>query len=228
MSEIQAIYNENEAWLLVPVYPMFIEKGNFSEHNNNGGLAFDMNYRLMQTIRFYTEFYIDDIDSPIALIENKYLNTEWAWMIGLHATHHLKLIGHELQLGSILEYARVDQRVYTHYEPDEAQLANAGFPLGNQLGPNSQSIDLMIYGQLDKPLFIGIRNNWSWKGNVYGSDLNNIWVPDAKTPKDFLGGAKMKYALTSTLTYNAIHWYCTGSATFFAEPKVEFSIGFRL
>ena len=229
VSEIQVIYNDNNAWLLVPVYPLFMEKGNYTERSNNGALSFDANYRILRTARIYSEFYIEDLDSPIAVIENEYLNSQWAWMVGAQVAHDFKLSKHELQLGSIFEYARVDQHVYTHYEPDEAQLANAGYPLGNQLGPNSQSIDWMIYAQFDDALFVGVRNNWHWKGNVRGSDLNSVWVgPGGSIKKDFLGGAKMKYSLTPMLAYNADYWLCSGAVTFFAEKKGEFNISVRI
>ena len=36
MSETQILYNENKPWLFVPIVPLFMEKGNFSEDNNNG------------------------------------------------------------------------------------------------------------------------------------------------------------------------------------------------
>lgn len=229
MSEIQTIYNENSAWLLVPVYPLFMEKGNYSELNNNGTLAFDANYRIMRTARIYGEFYMDDFDSPITVIENEYLNSQWALMLGAQVVHDFKLNKHDLQLGSIFEYARVDQRVYTHYEPGEAQIANAGYPLGNQLGPNSQSIDWMIYAQINNALFVGVRNKWQWKGNVYGSELNGSWIGSGQNiKKDFLGGAKMRYSVTPMLAYNAERWQCSGAVTLFAEKKGEFNFSVSL
>lgn len=229
MSEIQTIYNENSVWLLVPVYPLFMEKGNFSELNNNGALALDANYRIMRTARIYGEFYMDDFDSPITVIENEYLNSQWALMLGTQVVHDFKLNKHNLQVGSIVEYARVDQRVYTHYEPGEAQIANAGYPLGDQLGPNSQSIDWMIYAQINNALFVGVHNKWQWKGNVYGSELNGSWIGSGQNiKKDFLGGAKMHYSVTPMLAYNAERWQCSGAVTLFAEKKGEFNFSVSL
>jgi len=229
MSEIQTIYNENSVWLLVPVYPLFMEKGNFSELNNNGALALDANYRIMRTARIYGEFYMDDFDSPITVIENEYLNSQWALMLGTQVVHDFKLNKHNLQLGSIVEYARVDQRVYTHYEPGEAQIANAGYPLGDQLGPNSQSIDWMIYAQINNALFVGVHNKWQWKGNVYGSELNGSWIGSGQNiKKDFLGGAKIHYSVTPMLAYNAERWQCSGAVTLFAEKKGEFNFSVSL
>jgi len=186
ISEIQVIYNNNNGWLLVPVYPLFMEKGNYTEHSNNGAISFDVNYRIMQMARVYSEFYIEDFGSPAALIENKYLNSKWALMLGMQIAHDLLIKSHQLELGSIFEYARLDQCIYTHYEPNESQIANVGYPLGNQLGPNSQTIDWTLYSQFSKVLFVGLRNTWSWKGNVYGSELNNKWEPGKKRRKSSL------------------------------------------
>lgn len=228
MSEIQVIYNNNNPWLLVPVFPQFMEKGNYTERSNNGALAFDANYRLFRFARVYGEFYLEDFDSPMAVIENEYLNSQWALMLGTQIAHDVTIARQKVEFGSVFEYARVDQRVYTHYEPNEGQIANAGFPLGNQLGPNSKSIDWMVYSQLNNAFFVGLRNNWSWKGNVYGSGLNDTWVPDSKKHKNFLGGAKMKYALTPMVAFSTEHWQCSGAVTLISQKKGEFNFSVSL
>ena len=229
MSEIQVIYNNNNPWLLVPIFPQFMEKGNYTERSNNGALAFDANYRLLRFVRLYGEFYLEDLDSPMAVIENEYLNSQWALMLGTQVARDFTIAQQKVELGSVLEYARVDQRVYTHYEPNEGQIANAGYPLGHPLGPNSQSVDWMVYSRLNEVFFVGLRNNWSWKGNVYGSELNSRWVPGSNDGyKDFLGGAKMEYSMTPMVAYNSTHWSCSGAITLFNESKGEFNVSVRL
>ena len=228
MSEIQVIYNDNNPWLLVPIYPLFIEKGNYTEHSNNGALAFDVNYRIMRTARVYGEFYLEDLDTPMSVIKNEHLDSKWALLLGLQVAHDIALNQLNIEMGSIFEYARLDQCIYTHYDPNQAQIANAGFPLGNQLGPNSQTIDWMLYSRFDSSLIrgsflVGIRSTWSWKGNVYGSDLNNKWVPGKDKKKEFLGGAKMKYALTPMVAYNTDVFDFSGSIVFFDD--FEYQIG---
>ena len=228
MSEIQVIYNNNNLWLLVPIYPLFIEKGNYTERSNNGALAFDANYRIARLARVYGEFYLEDLDTPMSVIKNEHLDSKWALLLGLQVAHNITLNQLNIEMGSILEYARLDQCVYTHYDPNQAQIANAGFPLGNQLGPNSQTIDWMLYSRFDNSLvgggfLVGLRNTWSWKGNVYGSSLNNKWVPGSNKKKEFLGGAKMKYALTPMVAYNTEFLKISGSLTFF--NNIEYQIG---
>lgn len=228
MSEIQVIYNNNNPWLLVPIFPQFIEKGNYTERSNNGTLAFDANYRLFRFARVYGEFYLEDLDSPMAVIENEYLNSQWALMFGTQIAHDFTIARQKVELGSVLEYARVDQRVYTHYEPNEGQIANAGYPLGHLLGPNSQSVDWMVYSRLNEAFFVGLRGNWSWKGSVYGSDINCKWEPGKNKKKDFLGGAKMEYSMTPTIAYNSTYWGCSGAITLFSESRGEFNVSVRL
>ncbi|WP_294959915.1 hypothetical protein [uncultured Fibrobacter sp.] len=224
MSEIQVIYNNNNPWLLVPIFPQFIEKGNYTERSNNGTLAFDANYRLFRFARVYGEFYLEDLDSPMAVIENEYLNSQWALMFGTQIAHDFTIARQKVELGSVLEYARVDQRVYTHYEPNEGQIANAGYPLGHPLGPNSQSVDWMVYSRLNEAFFVGLRSNWSWKGSVYGSDINCKWEPGKNKKKDFLGGAKMDYTLVPSLAYYSDFWSVSGSLTLFNDLEYQFGL----
>ena len=99
VNELQIIYNENNPWLIVPIFPLFIEKGNYSENNNNGAFSFDVNYRFGYLARVYGEFYLDDMDNPISVLKNNYMDSEWAWMFGTQ-------IGHDFLIGCDLATAR--------------------------------------------------------------------------------------------------------------------------
>lgn len=211
MSEIQLIYNNNNPWLFTPVIPLFIEKGNYEEAQNNGALSFDFNYRLLRTVRIYGEFFLDDMDSPFAVIENEYMNSEWAWMLGIQAAHDVDLNTSKMQIGSVFEVARIEQLVYSHYDSFQGQLANAGRVLGNPAGPNSLSIDWLAYSRWmrgNHSVYAALRNTWTWKGSVYGSDFNQSIVAGVspKMRKDYLGGAHMHYRITPLLAYETIHW----------------------
>ncbi len=152
MSETQILYNENKPWLFVPVVPLFMEKGNFSEDNNNGALAFDANYRLFQFARIYSEFYIDDFESPVSLIKNDNIEAKWAWMAGIQVGKDFYIRNKLIEAGAIAEYARVEPYVYSHFHPNTAQAANLGEPLGAPNGPNSQAIDFALYARIAKRL----------------------------------------------------------------------------
>jgi hypothetical protein len=47
ISELQVLYDNNKPWLFVPIVPLFMEKGNYSENSNNGSLSFDVAYHFV-------------------------------------------------------------------------------------------------------------------------------------------------------------------------------------
>ncbi|MDR1759242.1 MAG: hypothetical protein LBR60_01800 [Fibrobacter sp.] len=229
ISEIQVLYNINKPWLFVPVVPLFMEKGNFPEDRNNGALSFDLNYRLFNAARIYTEFFLDDMESPVSLIKNDNIEAKWAWMAGIQSGFNTEVNGFDLELGAIAEYARVEPYVYTHFKQNTAQLGHLGYPLGNQGGPNSQTIDFTLYGRLHRQVFLGLRNTWFWKGTDYGSALNDTTPRQnhMNIPKEFLKGAKMEYSLTPALSYDGKYFGFMMELTLFNERRIYSRLGFK-
>lgn len=229
ISELQVQYDNLKPWLFVPTAPLFMEKGNYSESSNNGSLAFDFNYRLFNMARVYTEFFLDDMESPISLIKNDNIEAKWAWMAGMQAGHDFYFSGHRLEAGTIFEYARVEPYVYSHFKENTAQIANLGYPLGNQGGPNSRTIDWTLYGRLDGRIFASLHNTWFWKGTDYGSALNDT-TPSRnhmKIHKKFLDGAKMQYSLSPALSYEGQFVSFMGELTLIDDRKVYLRAGFK-
>lgn len=229
MSETQILYNENKPWLFVPIVPLFMEKGNFSEDNNNGALAFDANYRLFQLARIYSEFYIDDFESPVSLVKNDNIEAKWAWMAGAQIGKNFYIQNKLIEAGAIAEYARVEPYVYSHFHPNTAQAANLGEPLGAPNGPNSQAIDFALYARLANRLNINIRNSWIWKGTDYGSGINDS-TPTSnhfKLPKKFLDGADMKYSLSPAISYSGDYFFYSLELTLFHDEKIYTRLGFK-
>lgn len=229
MSELQVLYNENKPWLFVPVVPLFIEKGNYTERVNNGALAFDINYRLFNAVRVYGEFFLDDMESPMAVYENKYSNNRWAGMLGMQAGHDFNVGGHALELGTIAEIARVEPYTYCHYDTAMAQMAHLGKPLGNPNGPNSLAIDWTLYGNLGlsglSSLFVGIHHKWLWKGTDSGSSIDD---PYKTLEKHFVHNAPLHYTLTPSLSYRGNHVAFMGEYGFFDDKYVNVRIVFML
>lgn len=231
MSELQVLYNENKPWLFVPVIPLFIEKGNYSEVSNNGALSADINYRLFKMVRLYGEFFLDDMESPVALYENKYSNNRWAGMLGVHVAHDVAVGPRLLRVGSLAEIARIEPYTYCHFgqtkakkfnlESAMAQIANLGNPIGNPNGPNSLSVDWTLYGSLfwveRQSIFVGMRNQWLWKGGDQGSNIND----EMKTKrKRFIHNAKMHYNATPSISYRGRYVSFTGEFTLGNDPAV--------
>ena len=229
MSELQVLYNENKPWLFVPLVPLFIEKGNYSERVNNGALAFDANYRLWNTVRFYGEFFLDDMESPMALYENKYSNNRWAGMLGLQAGVDLNVGERRLQLGTIAEVARVEPYTYCHYDSARAQMAHLGNPLGNLNGPNSLSVDWTLYSQLGisatSRFFVGLHQKWLWKGSDPGSSIED---PYATVCKRFIHHAALQYSLIPAVSYRGSRFAFIGEYAFFDNAYVNMRVVFML
>ena len=229
ISELTVLYDNLKPWLFVPTVPLFMEKGNYSESSNNGALAFDFNYRLFNMARIYTEFFLDDMESPISLVKNDNIEAKWAWMVGAQVGHDFTLKGHLLEVGTLAEYARVEPYVYTHFVKNTAQMAHLGYPLGNQGGPNSQTIDWNVYARLDKHIFASLRNTWFWKGTDYGSAVNDTTPhhDHMKLHKKFLDGAKMQYSLTPAISYEGQYVSFMGEITFIDDRKAYLRAGFK-
>jgi hypothetical protein len=212
ISELQVVYDLNHYWLFVPIVPLFAEKGNYSEDHNSGSIAFDFSYRFPIGFRLYTEFFLGDMESPQSLIRNDNIEAKWAWMAGIEYAGNFGA----WKAGSLAEYARVEPDVYTHFEPYTAQFAHLNYPIGNQGGPNSQTIDWLIYARYAKHFQIQLKQGWFWKGND-GADLN-FPTPRAdhhSTAKHFLDGAKMQYTLMPAIAYIAKHYAISTEYSFF-------------
>ncbi|WP_290925613.1 hypothetical protein [Fibrobacter sp.] len=206
ISELQILYNENKPWLFVPIAPLFIEKGNYTERVNNGAVAFDFNAQLFKKARVYGEFFLDDMESPYAVYENRYSNNRWAAMFGVQFAHDTEVKGKPLQLGTIAEIARVEPFTYCHYDTAQAQIAHLGHPLGNPNGPNSLAIDWTVYSRLlwspRTDIFFGLHNKWLWKGKDYGSDIDD---PYKTVRKKFIEKAPLQYTISPSFSYNGQH-----------------------
>jgi len=212
ISEITVVYDINPYWLFVPIVPLFAEKGNYNEDNNNGAIAFDFSYRFPLGLRIYSEFFLDDMESPSSLFRNDNIEAKWAWMAGLeYATNFFGW-----KVGSIAEYARIEPYVYTHFKPYTAQIAHLNYPIGSQAGPNSQNIDLLAYARHAKHFQVQLRQGFSWKGKDGGS-LDSLTPENDhfSKAKNFLDGAKMNYSLTPALAYMSNRYAISAEYTFF-------------
>ncbi len=175
ISEQLILYNMEEPAAFIPIVPLFMEKGQGLEESNNGNIAFDISYRFNNIGNIYTEFLIDDLSEPASLF-NDFWKNKWAWMCGAHIIKDVN----KIQLGYITEYSRVEPWIYTHYVKNTAQSANHGYPLGNQLGPNSQAYTHKVYFRHDLKWYVGARLDLVWKGVDYGSLLDDYRADWAK------------------------------------------------
>jgi len=227
INEISIIDSINAPILFVPIVPLFMQKGQMSEDFNNGGISMDFCYRLPGWGRAYSEFFLDDMASPVSLIKNDNVQSKWAYMGGAQLIRNLGTI----QSGMIAEYARVEPWVYTHFEGSRAQMSHQGIGLGAPLGPNSQVIDWITYARYKESLTTTLRTRWWWKGTDLGSDIMDPTPSlNYSTPKQFLQGAKRKFSLTPAFSYTTpifgVDIGMQAELTFFDNPGFYTRVGF--
>ena len=182
ISEQLVLYEDNAPYLFTPIFPLFMAKGFRSEGANNGSLSVDVFYRIASQLGIYSEFLLDDLESPLTLFTKDYSQNKWGWMAGGHWVKSL-LAG---DAGVVLEYARLEPWLYSHFTPYSAQSANLGYPLGNQDGPNSQSVKTKVYFKRQQGGYLSLQPEWIWKGADLGSQINDPAPANPTTPKIFL------------------------------------------
>jgi hypothetical protein len=166
----------------------------------------DFNVQLFKLARVYGEFFLDDMESPYAVYQNRYSNNRWAAMLGLQVARDTEVKGKLLQLGTIAEIARVEPFTYCHYDTAQAQIAHLGLPLGNPNGPNSLTIDWTLYGRLfwnaSSKFFFSLHNQWLWKGIDYGSNIDDTYKTRRKK---FIDKAPLQYTISPSFSYSGVH-----------------------
>lgn len=181
----QLVTYESEAFAaLMPIVPLFMEKGQILEENNNGNLSFDLSYRFHPGWMVYGEFFLDDLQEPTSLF-NDFWGNRWAAMAGLRSAHSL---GSGI-FSQVLEWSRVEPWVYSHYYANTAQTSSRGYPLGNILGPNSMGLSYMAYYRWPQHLELGLHTEWTWKGTDHGSNQEDPIYTYQPNTKTFLSGA---------------------------------------
>ncbi|GHV14041.1 hypothetical protein AGMMS49938_09500 [Fibrobacterales bacterium] len=230
INELTVLYDLNKPFLFIPIVPLFMEKGQYSEDRNNGTLSLDLNVNLPLGFRTYGEFLLDDMESPTSLIRNDNIEAKWAFMAGAAWAGDFETSAGKFKVGTLAEYARIEPYTFSHFHPYTAQVAHLGYPLGSQAGANSQTVDWVVYARRNTPFQMQVKQQWAWKGSDYGSAINDT-TPTRdhfKTEKNFLCAetdennnclrrAKMKYALTPAISYQSTHYAISTEYSFFSQ-----------
>jgi hypothetical protein len=178
------LFDQNKPYLFTPVFPLFMAKAFMFEEANNGDLSLDATYRVPEVGMLYGEFLLDDLESPSSLILKSYVQNKWALLLGFHLAKDIA----GTKTGLVAEYSRVEPWVYTHFDANTSQAANMDHPLGNPMGPNSQSITAMAYAWWRGSLKGSLTGGLAWKGRDEGSGINDSYPHDGKQEKSFLAG----------------------------------------
>lgn len=208
-SEMLVMYNQNKPYLFTPILPLFSAKTNSYEENNNGAISADVTVKIPNRGLMYSEFFLDDLESPSSFITKNYSQNKWGFNLGAHFTYSAL----KTKVGSTLEYARIEPWVYTHFKESTSQLSHINQPLGNPIGPNSQQI---LWGQYVLS-HSGYRLNsvlkFQWKGIEQGSHITDPYTISHTTRKDFLGKDPMFKILWEPqfqMEWKGFHWMGQG------------------
>ncbi len=193
------LYRDNRSYFFLPVFPLFIAKTVLAEDNNNGLLSADVTYRIPGFGLLYSEFLLDDLESPSSLFLKNYRENKWGAMMG--AQWGGRVFGKES--GLVLEASHVEPWVYTHFPDFPAQASNGNYPLGNPYGPNSQAVVFQPFIRPTENLYLSSKMVLLWKGQDSGSAVTDSYSEkDNLLSKTFLNGVdKPQISVSPFLSY---------------------------
>lgn len=213
ISEQLVLHKREAPFAFAPIVPLYAAKAVENEQLNNGNIAGDIAYRLPGVAEVYSEFLIDDIQSPSSLFDD-YWGNKWGWLAGGHWVGEW---GGKIA-GLIAEYSRVEPWVYTHKVPRASQTAHYGQPLGNPLGPNSQGMAMKAYLRKEAAWYFSLRLDLEWKGRDPGSSMDDIHGPGEE--KTFLAGIDTPtWSLQPYLWYRWNRWTASFEAALGTRTK---------
>lgn len=181
------LIKDQKSYFFLPVMPLFISKGYLFESNNNGMISADIAYRIPGHALIYSEFLLDDMESPSSLLLKDYRANKWGIMFGAQYTGNLC----GKNYGLVGEYSRVEPWTYSHFPGFPAEASNGDALLGNPFGPNSQ---VLIFKGFTRPIenfYASAKLTLLWKGQDSGSVFtDNYLETDVLLPKTFLNGVE--------------------------------------
>lgn len=211
VSEQLILYGHDKPLLFAPMVPLFIAKTLMYENANNGNLSADAAYRVRGVGMLYGEFLLDDLESPSSLLLKDYIQNKWAMLLGVHFMHGFAAV----KAGLVVEYARVEPWVYTHFVPGTSQTANAGYPLGNQQGPDSRSLSAKAYGVHPSGISLSALLSYQAKGTGPGSGLEDSVPSNPLIRKgDFSARSRSEWFCEPAAAYTRGHAALSAGGTF--------------
>lgn len=190
---------------MIPFVPFkFVE--HYAGDRDNAALSMDIAIRYPNRFRWYGEFFLDDMLSPVKLFNDDWGN-KWAATLGFQFFGNV--LSRDLTLTA--EYSHVEPWVYTHYYGGSHSYTNFGQCLGSPLGPNSQGIVVSSVVQLNKLNAMELRfTNIGQNSSVRGGKITDVF--QYKDPQDstrFFDSEKKKFLGHGTVWSNrpAIGWH---------------------
>lgn len=179
----QKYYNEERGWewvYMIPLIPYTLAE-HYVGDRDNAILSFDLNIALPKNFRWYGEFFIDDMSSPLTIFSDDFGN-KWALTIG--AQHFNILFDRDISI--TFEFSKVRPWTYGHFYGPSHRYTHFGKNMGSQMGPNSEALMLLVEYAVSTRNTIGLFFENTRKGHTRGSSENDVFQlgkssnPDSK------------------------------------------------
>lgn len=201
VNAVRAPYRiEERGWEWVYMIP-FVPYA-FAEHyvgdRDNVGLSFDVSVAAPRCFRWYLEFLIDDMTTPVTIFGNDWGN-KWALTVG---GQYFGMLGGR-DLTATIEYSRVEPWVYTHFGGGSHRYTHFGQSLGSPLGPNADGLVASCSYAVHPAHSLGVLARMERKnGRVRGGSIRDVWQEgqDSET-KAFLEGPGLEKRTVGGVTW---------------------------
>jgi hypothetical protein len=224
-----AYYNVERTWewvYLIPFVPFQFAQ-HYTGDRDNGTLSFDVDVFAPRKLRWYLEFFLDDIDSPFTIFSDDYGN-KWAATLG---AQYFDVV-FKKDIFVTLEYSRVEPWVYTHFYGGSHNYTHFGESLGSPIGPNSAALKLQMEYSLGMRHVIGLAlKNIRTNNSTRGGSITDVFQDPSKpngdsTKKKFLGHGTKSIIETSLLwAFNPLGVFTvTTEVLFDSEKKVGLDV----
>jgi hypothetical protein len=157
--------------------PYHIAEHHLGDKDNNT-MSFDLTMFCAGSLKFYAEYFIDDMTSSESL--TRYFGNKFAFLIGGYWVDPLKLSNVDLRF----EYTRIEPFVYTHWDSINIY-TNYDKTIGHWLGPNSDNLFFQLCYQFGRDFKIELLLERIRRGR---GDLDTQSQPESGTRKKFLEG----------------------------------------
>lgn len=188
---------------LIPFVPFkFVE--HYAGDRDNAALSLDLNIRYPERFRWYGEFFLDDMLSPLKIFSDDWGN-KWAATLGFQ--YFGQVVAKDLIL--TVEYSHVEPWVYTHFFGGSHNYAHFGQSLGSPLGPNSQAIVVSTIVQLNKMNAIQLKfTNIGKNSTVRGGTITDVFQQGTEDTIAFRDSEKKTFLGSGTVWSSkpAIQW----------------------
>lgn len=195
--ELISTSREDNSWTYwTPLVPYFVAEHHTGDRDNTT-LGLDVDYKIINNLRAYTELFLDDMLSPTEIHKN-YWGNKYALTIGFEWIDFFTW-GNSFQL----EYARVEPWLFSHVTADN-QFQNHGFLIGSSLPPNSHQVFSSYTQNIFDILAINLAYTWQ-QHQLYdrGSSILDLHSEEFDSATKVFLGEKSK---TSHIVDASVIW----------------------